>query len=93
MLRQLVKADHGVWTGEVAKATDLTWNTADMVLKRLERADWLTSEREHREVAVEEARGVRRYWEFTNEGRKAAVDLLEAGHVHYQRGDTGMSLD
>lgn len=92
ILRELVAANRGIWTKEMAKATDLSWYTADTVLKRLEHAGWLTSEREDPAVAQENARGVRRYWQLTDEGRQAAQDLLQAGRVIQPR-SSGMSLD
>lgn len=92
VLRFLLAENRVLWTRQVSTGTDLSRYTTESVLNRLERAGWLTSEREDPATAYAEARGVRRFWQFTDEGRQLAKDVLEAGHA-IQLPERGMSLD
>ena len=78
VLRTLVASPKEMWTGEIAEQADVSWETASNVLKRLLSAEWVTSSRESAESAAQRVSAPRRYWELTEEGREAAIEVVEA---------------
>jgi PadR family transcriptional regulator PadR len=75
VLDVLLAADGPLWGLLIIKQTSRPSGTIYPILERLERQGWVTSSWE----ADGERQGPRRrYYEFTTEGRAAAVDLRRA---------------
>ena len=69
---------HGYHYGfDIMDATNLPSGTVYPILRRLERESMVTSQWEDSEVAQNEPRPQRRYYELTADGRKALADTAD----------------
>ncbi len=79
ILRAMLNSPDPVWASSLAQEHDLIWETTSRSLHRLERAGWVTSEKETAEAAAERKQGARRLYELTPEGKELATERLAVG--------------
>ncbi len=85
ILRTMLDSPEPVWASSLSNDYDLPWTTAKNCLRRLERAGWVTSEKESPEEASERKLGARRFYQLTDEGKTMATERLAARGKHRGR--------
>ncbi len=78
ILRTMLNSPEPVWASSLSNDYDLPWTTVKNCLRRLERAGWVTSEKESPEEASERKLGARRFYQLTPDGRQLATERLAA---------------